>query len=318
MHAHIKKAFPFLLLLLTLTSCGKAGKAPNLPVDFATPSFVLSFDPTLERNDLAAQSSSDYSFYNITSNSPELKDFGGLTIYDIDFNRELILGYANDILYICDLDGNSKFPVGPDTHTGGNRYTSESISLRPNSYDYCVVNETGEIFLWHYNTYTFESLGAVPLPQNPTKWPFQNCVWRNENEFAVIDKAGLSLVNVEEKSITHWIDLDSFPTLDSYNLKHFDFWGENQLVYILDDSLLTATIADDGTLSDEIVLCKQFVGRCAFAVSPDGQAIVFLTERIKNALFNPHYLVIELYYNEKTTTLLTTKGTTHFPPQLFW
>ena len=29
------------------------------------------------------------------------------------------------------------FPAGPDTHTDGDLYTSESISLRPNSYDYC-------------------------------------------------------------------------------------------------------------------------------------------------------------------------------------
>lgn len=266
----------------------------------------FNFDPTMKVSRGGnAVGIEDIYIYDILSGDTQTFSVEGVRISDCDFQSETAIGRTDTSVVEVSLRDGTFQELGPAKYQNED-LLANSIRKRPNSRDFSAVTAQGELVLWQEKLGQFQKLVEIKCQER-----YFDYSWIHGGaDICVRDEDGIAILNLASGEQTHWLTLPITdpPYKEQYwwaNRKSFEVSDDGAVVvYCQDEALQAVWLNADREIKEEHTLGDSLMAHWGFAISSSGSEIVFVSEEIKRALFDPHYYETWIYREGEMIKLL--------------
>lgn len=272
----------------------------------------LNFNPnSTEANPVGGWS------YDISTEEIRNIENAPLLLGDWNFERGIILGISDGIVVETLIENGTAYELGPAQYNGSN-LVPFTLKYRPQSRDYSALTENGTLVLWEQETKSF-----CKLIQLNWKWSSFAYSWLDDGRTLCIpDDKGIAILNIDTLEEKHWLTIpitysDGGALPPSYK-KSFEVSGDQRVVVYCENEVMYAANVDSEGVIVETTILADHIGKCGFAISSNGQSIVYGVVRTKNALFNPNYCEVWLYHSGEMLKLFESESAPNQGIEIYW
>ena len=301
------------IILLKKCLSSRADNKLNSDLSFLeNPIVGLNFNPNSTEVNPAGGWSYDISTGEIRNieNAP-------LLLEDWNFEQGIILGISNGIVVETNMENGTAYELGPAQYNGS-KLVSSTLKYRPQSQDYSALTENGILVLWEQDTRSFRK-----LIQLNWQWASFAYSWLDDGHTLCIpDDRGIAILNIDTLEEEHWLTIpitysDGGALPPSYQ-KSFEVSGDQSVVvYCENEVMYVANVNSEGVIVETTILADH-IGKCGFAISSDGQSIMYGVVRTKNTLFNPNYYEVWLYHSGEMLKIFESESVPNQGIEIYW